>query len=414
MRNYIKKCKLFISRSFLALILLLFKELKCLFLLVMKKVFILGSTGSIGVNSLNVLDMLQDDFEVQVLTVNSNTELLQKQIKKFKPKVVVVKDRKSADKFKSDVPSGIKLYTGEEGLIEAAANCEYDIFIGAMVGFAGLSPTIEAIKRGKRIALANKETLVVAGEYVTNLCRENQAEILPVDSEHSAIYQCLVGENLDEVEKIVLTASGGPFLNKDKSFFDVATIDQALDHPNWKMGNKITIDSATMMNKGLEVIEAKWLFGLPQEKIDVVIHPQSIIHSMVQFEDGSIKAQLGLPDMKLPIQYALTFPKRMKNHFARTDLAKIGSLTFITPDYKKFECLKLAFNALSTGGTAPCVLNAANEIAVDKFLNNEIKFSHIPKMIDNALNKFEGNGISDLETIFEYDKKTREYVRNLN
>ena len=380
----------------------------------MKKVFILGSTGSIGVNSLNVIEQLKDEFEVAALTVNTNVDLLVDQIKKFKPEYVAVRNKNAAQRIVSQLPQGTKLLIGEEGLIEAAASCEYDIFVGAMVGFAGLAPTIEAIKRGKRIALANKETLVVAGEFVTNLCSENQAEILPVDSEHSAIYQCLIGENLSEVEKIILTASGGPFLDKDKSFFEVATIDEALNHPNWKMGNKITIDSATMMNKGLEVIEAKWLFGLPKEKIEVVIHPQSIIHSMVQFVDGSIKAQLGLPDMRLPIQYALTFPERMKNNLDRTDLTKIGTLTFIDPDYKKFECLKLAYDALNAGGTAPCILNAANEIAVEKFLKKEIKFSHIPKMIDNALTKFEGNGVSDLDTIFEYDKKTREYVRSLN
>lgn len=380
----------------------------------MKKVFILGSTGSIGVNSLNVIEQLKDEFEVAALTVNSNIDLLAEQVRKFKPKVVAIKDKIAAKKITNKLPSGTKIFIGEEGLIEAAEDCEYDIFVGAMVGFAGLAPTIEAIKRGKRIALANKETLVVAGEFITNLCSENQAEILPVDSEHSAIYQCLIAENLSEVEKIILTASGGPFLNKEKSFFDVATIDEALNHPNWKMGSKITIDSATMMNKGLEVIEAKWLFGLPKEKIDVVIHPQSIIHSMVQFVDGSIKAQLGLPDMRLPIQYALTFPERIQNDLERTDLTKIGTLTFIDPDYKKFECLKLAFDALSAGGTAPCVLNAANEIAVDKFLKKEIKFSHIPKMIDNALNKFERNGVSNLDTIFEFDKKTREYVRALN
>jgi 1-deoxy-D-xylulose-5-phosphate reductoisomerase len=276
----------------------------------MKKVFILGSTGSIGVNCLNVISRFKDDFEVSGLTVNSNTELLLEQIKKFKPKVVAVRDENAAKKIYSKIPNGCELLVSEEGLIKASIEADYDIFMGAMVGFAGLAPTIEAVKRGKRIALANKETLVVAGELVTNLCRENASEIIPVDSEHSAIYQCLIGENLNKVEKLILTASGGPFLNKDKSFFENATVDEALNHPNWKMGSKITIDSATMMNKGLEVIEAHWLFGLPVDKIEVVIHPQSIIHSMVQFVDGSIKAQLGLPDMKLPIQYALTFPER--------------------------------------------------------------------------------------------------------
>jgi 1-deoxy-D-xylulose-5-phosphate reductoisomerase len=379
----------------------------------MKKVFILGSTGSIGVNCLNVISRFKDDFEVSGLTVNSNTELLLEQIRKYKPRVVVVRDKNAAKRISDNLPDGCNLLVGEEGLIKASIEAEYDIFMGAMVGFAGLAPTIEAVKRGKRIALANKETLVVAGELVTNLCRENASEIIPVDSEHSAIYQCLIGENLNEVEKLILTASGGPFLSKDKSFFENATVDEALNHPNWKMGSKITIDSATMMNKGLEVIEAHWLFGLPVDKIEVVIHPQSIIHSMVQFVDGSIKAQLGLPDMKLPIQYALTFPERLQNDFERTSLPEIGSLSFFEPDLTKFECLKLAFEAINEGGTAPCILNAANEVAVSKFLNKEIKFSHIPLLINKALDRVENCFSPDLETIFEYDRKTREYVLTL-
>ena len=384
------------------------------FLIPMKKVFVLGSTGSIGINCLNVISNLKNDFEVTGLTVNSNTELLLEQIKKFKPTVVVVRDEKAAGYISGKIPKGCELLIGEDGLIKAALETEYDIFMGAMVGFAGLAPTLEAIKRGKRIALANKETLVVAGELVTDLCRQNGAEIIPVDSEHSAIYQCLIGENLDEVEKLILTASGGPFLNKDKEFFEKATVDEALNHPNWKMGNKITIDSATMMNKGLEVIEARWLFGFPPEKIEVVIHPQSIIHSMVQFVDGSVKAQLGLPDMKLPIQYALTFPQRKQNNFERTSLPSIGTLSFFEPDFDKFECLKLAFDAINTGGTAPCILNAANEVAVDKFLNKKIKFSHIPKLINKALDKIENNKTPDLGTIFECDRITRELVNGIN
>lgn len=379
----------------------------------MKKVFILGSSGSIGVNCLNVIRNFRDDFEVTGLTVNSNTDLLLEQIKEFHPKIVAVKDETAAKKLAGKIPEDCVLLSGEEGLLKAAAETDYDIFMGAMVGFAGLTPTIEAVKRGKRIALANKETLVVAGELVTDFCRANNSEIIPVDSEHSAIYQCLIGENLNEIEKIILTASGGPFLNKDKSFFENATVDEALKHPNWKMGNKITIDSATLMNKGLEVIEAHWLFGLPVDKIEVVIHPQSIIHSFVQFVDGSIKAQLGLPDMKLPIQYALTFPERLQNEYVRTNLASIGSLTFFEPDLNKFECLKLAFEALNEGGTAPCILNAANEIAVSKFLNKEIKFSHIPLLINKALDKVEKCFSPDLGTIFECDRQTREYVSSL-
>ncbi|MBT8378940.1 MAG: 1-deoxy-D-xylulose-5-phosphate reductoisomerase [Ignavibacteria bacterium] len=379
----------------------------------MKKVFILGSTGSIGVNCLSVIENLSEDFEVVGLTVNSNTELLHEQVKKYNPKFVVVKDESASQNIKDKLPTECELLTSEKGLLKASSELDYDIFVGAMVGFAGLAPTIEAVKRGKRIALANKETLVVAGELVTNLCRENGSEILPVDSEHSAIYQCLIGENLNEVEKLVLTASGGPFWDKDKSFFENATVEEALDHPNWKMGSKITIDSATMINKGLEVIEAHWLFGLTVKKIDVVIHPQSIIHSMVQFVDGSIKAQLGLPDMKLPIQYALTFPKRVENNFGRTNLPSIGSLTFFEPDLNKFECLKLAFDALTEGGAAPCILNAANEVAVSKFLQKEIRFSHIPLLIKKALNSVENIFSQDLATIFECDRKTREYVQGL-
>lgn len=379
----------------------------------MKKVFILGSTGSIGINCLNVISNLKDEFKVTGLTVNSNTDLLLEQIKLFKPEVVAVKDEQCAKNISGKIPKNCNLLVGEDGLVKAAVEAEYDIFMGAMVGFAGLAPTIEAVKRGKRIALANKETLVVAGEIVTDLCRANGSEIIPVDSEHSAIYQCLVGENLNEVEKLILTASGGPFREKDKSFFESATVDEALNHPNWKMGNKITIDSATMMNKGLEVIEAHWLFGLPADKIEIVIHPQSIIHSMVQFVDGSMKAQMGLPDMKLPIQYALTFPERMRNQFERTNLSSISSLTFYEPDFCKFECLKLAFDALKSGGTAACILNAANEVAVGKFLHKEIKFSHISLLIKKALDKIEHKLSPDLKTIFECDRVTREFVMKL-
>jgi len=380
----------------------------------MNNVFILGSTGSIGVNTLNVIRNFPDRFNVSALTVNSNIQLLLEQINEFKPELVVVKEKNAAEKLKPQLPANCKLLVGVDGLINAASELEYDIFVGAMVGYAGLAPTIEAIKRGKRIALANKETLVVAGEVVNNYCKEYGAEIIPVDSEHSAIFQCLVGENIDEVEKLIITASGGPFLNKDKSFFENATVNEALNHPNWKMGNKVTIDSATMMNKGLEVIEAHWLFGLSTEIIDVVIHPQSIIHSMVQFRDGSIKAQLGLPDMKLPIQYALTYPERLQNDFERTNIPEIGTLNFYEPDFEKFECLKLAFDVLEAGGTAPCVLNAANEIAVEKFLNREIRFSRIPVLIEKALEKIGNHQLLNLDTIFECDTETRNFVRNIN
>jgi 1-deoxy-D-xylulose-5-phosphate reductoisomerase len=380
----------------------------------MKKVLILGSTGSIGVNTLNVIRNFPDRFKITALTVNSNTELLIEQVNEFNPELVVITDDSVSNELKKHIPANCTILSGADGLVKAASDTDYDILVGAMVGFAGLSPTIEAIKRGKRIALANKETLVVAGEIVIKYCNEFGAEIIPVDSEHSAIHQCLVGENKDDVEKLILTASGGPFLNKDKSFFDKATVDEALNHPNWKMGNKVTIDSATMINKGLEVIEAHWLFGLPTEKIDVVIHPQSIVHSMVQFKDGSIKAQMGLPDMKLPIQYALSFPDRLENDFPRTDLLALETLNFYKPDFNKFESLKLAFEALETGGTAPCILNAANEVAVEKFLNKEIKFSHITMLIQKALEKIGNHQSPDLNTIFECDRATREFVRNIN
>ncbi|MEJ5261434.1 MAG: 1-deoxy-D-xylulose-5-phosphate reductoisomerase [Ignavibacterium sp.] len=376
----------------------------------MKKVLILGSTGSIGVNALNVIRKFPDRFSVAGLTVNSNISTLSEQIEEFNPEFVVVNDQSKAKELAKTLNRKIEIISSENGLVEAAKKYDYDILIGAIVGFAGLAPTLEAIKRGKRIALANKETLVVAGEIVTRLVAENSAEIIPVDSEHSAIYQCLVGENLNEVEKLILTASGGPFLNKEKSFFDNATVNEALNHPNWKMGSKITIDSATMMNKGLEVIEAHWLFGLPVDKISVVIHPQSIIHSMVQFVDGSIKAQLGLPDMKLPIQYALTFPERLSNDFERTNLPLINNLTFFEPDFNKFECLKLAYQALNIGGTSPCILNAANEVAVEKFLNGNIRFSEIPKLINKALDKIENHSNPDIEIIYECDRKTREFL----
>ncbi|MHB1686968.1 MAG: 1-deoxy-D-xylulose-5-phosphate reductoisomerase [Ignavibacteriaceae bacterium] len=380
----------------------------------MKKVLILGSTGSIGINTLNVIRKFSDKFEIAALTVNTRIDLLEPQIDEFKPRVVVVKDESLGEKLKEKIGNKCRVLTGPGGLVEAAASLDYDIFVGAMVGSNGLAPTIEAIKRGKRIALANKETLVVAGELITGLCEKFNAKLIPIDSEHSAIFQCLEGENKNSVEKLILTASGGPFLHKDKNSFNDITIEEALNHPNWKMGNKITIDSATLMNKGLEVIEARWLFRISKSRIDVVIHPQSIIHSMVQFVDGSIKAQLGLPDMKLPIQYALTYPDRLQNNFERTNLPKIGALSFFEPDLEKFECLNLAYSALDAGGTAPCILNAANEIAVDKFLKGKINFTSIPGIINKALEKIENHKSPDLETIYECDRQTRDFVSGLN
>ena len=380
----------------------------------MKKVLLLGSTGSIGINTLNVIRNFPEEFEITALTVNTRIDLLEPQINEFNPHTVVVNNEKSGLELRKKIVKKCRVLTGEEGLVEAASSLDYDIFVGAMVGFSGLAPALEAIKRGKIIALANKETLVVAGELVTRMCKMYGAKLIPIDSEHSAIYQCLEGEKNNSVEKIILTASGGPFLNKKKSALGTVTVKEALSHPNWKMGNKITIDSASMMNKGLEIIEAHWLFEIEKDKIEVVIHPQSIIHSMVQFIDGSIKAQLGLPDMKLPIQYALTYPNRLTNNFKRVNLPQIGSFTFFSPDLEKFECLKLAYKVLNEGGTAPCVLNAANEIAVDKFLKGKIKFSSIPQLINEALDKIENHKSPDVETIFECDKKTRELVLSLS
>lgn len=377
-----------------------------------KKILILGSTGSIGVNTLNVIREFPEQFKAVALTANSNTELLKEQIAEFRPEAVVVRDKQKAKQLKQEV-TGCEILAGDDGLIQLTRRDNYDVLLSALVGFAGLAPTIESIKLGKRIALANKETLVVAGELVMSLCKQYEAELLPVDSEHSAIFQCMVGERTDEIHKLILTASGGPFRNKSKEELLSVSIEQALDHPNWSMGSKITIDSATMMNKGLEVIEAHWIFDLPKEKIDVVVHPQSIIHSMIEFIDGSIKAQLSLPDMRLPIQYALTYPDRLPSKFVDTNFPKLRELTFYEPDLDTFRCLKLAYDVMQQGGTAPCILNAANEVAVDKFLNGKIKFHQIPEAIESALDKITNHKTLDFETIFECDSLTREYVEKL-
>ena len=376
-----------------------------------KKVFILGSTGSIGVSTLDVIRLHKETFEVVGLTANKNVELLLKQVEEFNPKYVILRDRNLVNKLENNLRKETILLSGKEGLLTGTREAEYDILLSALVGFAGLQPTIEGIKRGKRIALANKETLVVAGEIITQLAKEFNSEIVPVDSEHSAIFQCFVGEDEKEAEKIILTASGGPFFKKSKEELKNVTVAEALNHPNWDMGSKVTIDSATMMNKGLEMIEARWLFDMPPAKIDVTIHPQSIIHSMVQFVDGSIKAQLSSPDMRLPIQYALTYPERLPNSFTSTKLTEIEELSFFKPDLEKFECLKLAFDVMEMGGTAPCILNAANEIAVERFLKNEISFSAIPELIKEALNNIEVKPIENIETIIECDSLTRAYFK---
>ena len=378
-----------------------------------KGIAILGSTGSIGVQTLEVVGEQQELFRVEVLTANENSELLISQAKKYKPNSVVIVNEKKYRKVFSELnPLNIKVYTGNDSLNQIVDSNEIDIVLTALVGYSGLLPTINAIKNGKKIALANKETLVVAGGLIKNLCVQSTSEIIPVDSEHSAIFQCLTGENKNPIEKIFLTASGGPFRGMKHIDLKNITKEQALKHPNWSMGAKITIDSATLMNKGLEVIEAKWLFDLNKEQIEVVVHPQSIIHSAVQFQDGSIKAQLGLPDMKLPIQYALGFPKRLSNNFERFSFFDFPKLTFEKPDLETFKNLELAYIAMEKGGNSPCVLNAANEIAVNAFLKNKIGFLNMSDLINNCLEKINFVKNPSLEELIESDLETRNLATN--
>ena len=353
-----------------------------------KRIAILGSTGSIGKQSLEVIENNQDKFEVEVLTANNNVDLLIQQAKKFQPNAVVIaNDEKYKYVSEALAKYPVKVYAGNDALNQVVQMDTIDLVLTAMVGYSGLIPTYHAVKAGKNIALANKETLVVAGEIITKLAREKEVDILPVDSEHSAIFQCLIGEFMNPVEKIILTCSGGPFRGKKENELQNVTVDSALNHPNWNMGEKITIDSATLMNKGFEIIEAYWLFGVHPSKIEVVVHPQSIIHSLVQFQDGSIKAQLGLPDMRLPIQYALGFPYRIKNDFKRFSLFDSLNLTFEQPDTKIFRNLALSYEALDRGGNIPCVLNAANEVVVKAFLNRKIDFLDMPRVIEQSMQK---------------------------
>ena len=354
----------------------------------MKKISILGSTGSIGVNALNVVDNQRDDFNVIGLSAYKNSKLLVEQVKKYEPEFVSIVDAEAAHRLEQELGTfDVKILKGREGLLELSSYGNVDLMLNALVGSSGMEPTINAIRSKVDVALSNKESLVMAGSIITNLANKTNVKIYPVDSEHSAIWQCLVGEDTKEINKIILTGSGGPFRELPIEKFNTITLDQALNHPNWEMGKKITIDSATMMNKGLEVIEAQWLFNMPTEKIKIVIHPQSIIHSMVEFKDKSIKAQLGLPDMKIPIQYALTYPSHCETDWDELDLTEIQSLTFEKPDFIKFPCMKLAFDVLNTGGTAPAVLNVANEQAVYRFLNQEINFNEIPSIIEIACEK---------------------------
>jgi 1-deoxy-D-xylulose-5-phosphate reductoisomerase len=377
-----------------------------------RNIAILGSTGSIGRSTLEVVARFPGRFRVTYLTAHKNIDLLLEQINQFRPRGVVLHDPASAERLRSMVDGATEVLVGEEGVLEVAGREDVDIVLSALVGFAGLKPTLRAVEAGKSVALANKETLVVGGELVMRRVREKGIRLLPVDSEHSAIFQCLQGENVRDVERLILTASGGPFLNLEKDLFASVTVAQALNHPTWRMGNKITIDSATLMNKGLEVIEAFWLFGVPPERIEVVIHPQSIIHSMVEFADGSTKAQLGVPDMKLPIQYALTYPERPASPHQRVDFAALREMTFLPPDTARFPCLPLAYRALAMGGTAPAVLNAANEVAVQMFLDGDLPFAAIPGVIREALNAhtpLEPFTLGDLERI---DAETRRRTRD--
>ena len=380
-----------------------------------KHIAILGSTGSIGTQALDVIAEHRDRFEVEVLTAQHNADLLIEQAKQFTPNAVVIRNE---DKYAQirDALAGhpVKVYAGEAALESVMEMDSIDVVLTATVGFSGLKPTLKAIGAGKTIALANKETLVVAGALVTALAQEKGVNIYPVDSEHSAIFQCLAGEFHNPIEKIILTASGGPFRGKKREDLRSVTRDQALKHPNWTMGAKVTIDSASLMNKGLEVIEAKWLFGLDADRIEVVVHPQSIIHSLVQFRDGSIKAQLGLPDMRLPIQYAIGYPDRLHSAFPRFDFAAYPSLTFEKPDLETFRNLALAFEALRRGGNMPCVLNAANEIAVERFLSGQLEFLNMPELVERCLDKIGFISNPGLEDLTATDLETRRMAVELS
>ncbi len=379
-----------------------------------KRIALFGSTGSIGRQSLEVIDSNPDLFSAEILTAHSNDELLIQQALKFNPNIVVIGDDNKYQTVKDALSStSIKVFAGEKALEEVASMDCYDMMIAGIVGFAGLKPILKAITAGKSIALANKETLVVAGDIIMQEAVKNRVPIIPVDSEHSAIFQCLVGETRNKIEKIILTASGGPFLGRKPNYLVNVKREHALQHPNWNMGAKITIDSATLMNKGLEMIEAKWLFNLSPEQIQVVIHSQSIIHSMVQFEDGSIKAQMGLPDMKLPIQYAMAFPQRIKNDFPRYDFKKVSTLNFEEPDYKTFRNLTLAIDAMKKGGNLPCILNAANEVAVYAFLHNRVGFLDMTDIIERTMDKVPFIEKPTLEEYFESDGEARSFAADI-
>lgn len=379
-----------------------------------RRIAIFGSTGSVGTQALEVIKANPDKFSAEVLTAHGNEELLIEQSLKFNPNIVVIGDEKKYGKVKQALAStDIKVFAGEKALEEVASMDVYDLMLAAIVGYAGLKPTLKAIENGKAVALANKETLVVAGDIVMRKAVEYRVPVIPVDSEHSAIFQCLVGESRNNIEKVVLTASGGPFLGKKPNYLVNVKREHALQHPNWSMGAKITIDSATLMNKGLEMIEAKWLFNLKPDQIQVVVHPQSIIHSMVQFEDGSIKAQMGMPDMKLPIQYAMAFPNRIANSFPRLDFKRFNTLTFEEPDLRTFRNLALAIEALGKGGNLPAVMNAANEVAVYAFLRNRVNFLDMTDVIEKTMHKIPFVENPTLEEYFESDGEARTFAADI-
>ncbi len=371
-----------------------------------KRIAILGSTGSIGTQALNVIRRHRDRFAVEVLCAGSNADLLIQQALEFDPNAVAIADEdKYAQVSEALQPRGIKVYAGEGAIADLMEMETVDLVLAAIVGFAGLRPTLRAIEHGKSIALANKETMVVAGSIVTAAALQHRVPILPVDSEHSAIFQCLIGEGA--IDKILLTASGGPFRGRTREQLEGVTLEQALNHPNWKMGRKVTIDSASLMNKGLEVIEAKWLFGVDAEDIEVVVHPQSVVHSMVQFCDGSIKAQLGIPSMETPIQFAFSYPERIESHLPRLDFAQYPNLTFEKPDRKTFRCLDLAYQAIGRGGNMPCVMNAANEVAVQQFIDGKIRFLDIADRVEEAMQRAPFIANPTLDDLFQTDKNIR-------
>ncbi|MBD3615793.1 MAG: 1-deoxy-D-xylulose-5-phosphate reductoisomerase [Gracilimonas sp.] len=377
-----------------------------------QKLAILGSTGSIGTQALDIVRQHSDKFEIVALTANSNWELLAEQVKEFSPSYTLIGNEGHFETLKNTI-NHTEVISGSDKLPEIASLEEVDTVLNALVGFAGFESTVAAIRAGKKVALANKESLVVGGALITEELKKSKTELIPVDSEHSAMLQCLVGESMSNIEKIIITASGGPFREFSLKQMEEVTVAEALNHPNWNMGAKITIDSSTMMNKGLEIIEAYWLFDIPVEKIEPVIHPQSIIHSMITFIDGSSKAQLGLPDMKVPIIYALGYPERLPLETARIDWNKIQNLTFEPVDFKRFPCVKLAMDSIKLGGYAPAVLNAANEVAVERFLNKEIGYIYIAEVVEKSLAKIESSDSLNIETLKEIDKETRTYAASI-